>query len=138
MKHFATLITLLLFGGCAASKSSAHSEPIDLTQTSWKLEVLNGREIAATADSESYTLIFRADGALGGRGSCNLLMGNYSVAKGGSLELSPLGLTRSMCPDMATESEYVTMLNSATKFEIIDDILVLMASDSEIARFKLR
>ncbi len=138
MKQITTLLLLLIFGGCAATKSSAQREPMDLALTSWKLEVLNGREVAVVADKEAYTLIFRADMALGGRGSCNLLMGNYAIGKGGSIELSALGLTRSMCPDMATESEYVAMLDSVTSFEIVDDILILTAGESEVARFKLR
>ncbi|MFI3324273.1 MAG: META domain-containing protein [Rikenellaceae bacterium] len=138
MKQIAILLLLLIMGGCAATKSSVQHESMDLALTSWRLEVLNGRDVAVVADSEAYTLIFRADMALGGRGSCNLLMGNYAIGKGGSLELSPLGLTRSMCPDMATESEYVAMLDSVTGFKIADDILTLIAGESEVARFKLR
>ncbi len=137
MTRFTTFIlALLLAGGCASLRGVAGSaaEPFDFASTTWQLIELKGAAVEAAA--ESYTLIFRADNELGGRGSCNLLMGSYAQSNDGSLRLSPRGLTRAACPDMAGEMRYIQMLEEVRSYRIEEEVLILQSDSTVIARLK--
>ncbi len=115
---------------CASMKRKSKENFVELTSTSWQVEELNGRAI--TPQENNFTLLFGTDGALNGRGACNIMFGQYEQGKDGKLTLSPQGLTRTACPDMGVEDEYIKMLGEVTSYSVIDGKLHLY-NDEELA-----
>lgn len=121
--HFIALSSLLLAVGCAANPRSAKVAPSNLELTTWQAAQLN--EQALTPSGDEFTLTFHTEGRLNGRGACNIMFGTYTLGSAHSLSLSPMGLTRTACPDMEREREYFETLELVTRSEIIDGELLL-------------
>jgi heat shock protein HslJ len=105
-------------------------QSLPLTGTEWSmLSYNNGRGglVSALAGTE-ITALFGMDGTLVGLAGCNRYTTSYEI-NDSAIEISPAATTRMFCsmPEgiMEQESEYLAALESATRYEIDGDQLVL-------------
>lgn len=76
----------------------------------------NGTAVATPTGDAPLTVVFLADGMVGGSGGCNTYTGPYTVS-GSSIAIGPLATTRAACPsaDATTqETQFLTALQAAT------------------------
>ncbi len=128
-----SLATLLFIASCGTVKKAAATKA-DLEATTWRVEQLNGESVKSAP--ENLTLIFKGGSSINGRATCNLFMGNYTLESDGKIDISPLGMTRTACPEMQLESQYVEALDGATSCSIVDGALILMKDETVVAKFR--
>lgn len=86
-----------------ACASEPPREPaLDLADTQWVAEDINGQGIADRVES---TLSIDANGRASGLGGCNRYFGDVTFADDGTIEFGPLGSTRMACPEAAMDQE---------------------------------
>ncbi|MFI3332888.1 MAG: META domain-containing protein [Rikenellaceae bacterium] len=136
---FLSFVLLSLVVSCGTSNTTTKGQPFNLESTKWQTEELNGRAIKSK--DNSFTIEFASDGRIAAKGSCNVIVGSYKQdlsGKSEKLTLSPMGLTRSACPDMGVESEYVATLELVTSYSVEDGILTLFnQQDKEVVRLRI-
>ena len=92
-------VAALALHGCAVTPAAPPA--IGLTNTEWRVTMVNGRATPATGD---YTMRFERDGRLGGRFGCNHIGGSYRQIRG-TLTVSGLMQTLMGCPEPASTFE---------------------------------
>ena len=124
-----SIVGLCLAALAAASCMERATEPSDVLGTTWHLESLQRANAggAVSPPGGSFTLHFRDDGRLEVRADCNGCGGSYSL-DGGTLDVGLLACTRAFCPSAPFDTDYVTLLESATTVERDGDTLVLRGS----------
>lgn len=133
IKIVAVIAVLAVAAGCCRCKrSSRTAEPF--TGTEWVLVRLMGQDIKA-ADG-TFRLNFSAEGRVTGRGACNSIFGEYTLPGDGRIDLSHLGSTRMLCPDMAGENEFFAVVSGATSYEIDGQMLMLFRDGEMQAVFQ--
>lgn len=114
------------YTGCGGDTASL------LTGDEWTVTRLEGAE---TTGPQRPTLLFAADGALTGTGSCNRFHATYEIT-GEGIEIGPAAATRMACADPdanAQETRFFALLEQVTRFDIAEDgDLELFASDSPV------
>jgi heat shock protein HslJ len=122
-----SLPLLVALGACGDDSSS--EDPVDIESVEWRLTDLVGADIADTA---SPTLLL-ADRMASGSGGCNQFNGAYTL-DGVALAFGALATTRMACvPDVsATETAYLTALESVASFESDGDELRLLADSGDV------
>ena len=77
-----------------------------------------------------------AEGRVTGRAGCNRYFADYQFTDG-TLKIGPVGATKMMCPDevMDWETEFLTSLESAVRYEFADDRLLIIREDGEHLTF---
>ncbi|MFR9503035.1 MAG: META domain-containing protein [Rikenellaceae bacterium] len=133
--QFLLLSTISLAVSCGSIKSKTQNESFNLESTKWQAEQLNGEAIESV--DERFTLSFNTDGKISGKGACNILFGSYTSNTDGTFSISPLGVTRTACPDMDIETQYIRALESTTSYSVIEDQLLLLNGDEVIIKFSL-
>lgn len=91
--------------------------PLDLLLgAEWVVEDIGGTGIV---DRSRATLRFGADGKLGGRGSCNIYTGSYTLT-GESLTIGQMAATRMACTPalMQQEQRFLDILQQVQRFEL--------------------
>lgn len=127
---------MLFVSSCATARRVSTAATFNLEGSAWQVSQLNGRDIAAHEDR--FTLSFLPDNRISGRGTCNVMMGSYTQAGSGQLTISSLASTRSACPDMDVEAEYMRALESITAYQIIDGKLQLLAGEQVVVKLDSR
>ena len=94
------LAPFLVLVSSAQAQPPAPQATLDLGGTSWQLVRFQGRDgtTLRPKDKTKYILEFANDGSLDVRIDCNRGRGTWKAAAASQLELSPLALTRAMCP----------------------------------------
>ena len=123
--HFACL-ALIVLAACQKDETLVGYGAGDM---SWQLSRLDG----VPAD-QKLTLEFREDGAVRGTGPCNSF-GAMQTAPYPWFELSPILSTRRACPEMALETELLTLLPQLSQAEVSGSVLVLSNEGSQRAVF---
>lgn len=95
----------------------------------WRLTELNGAPVSGTA-----TLEFTADQTMRGVGPCNMFSAKVT-APYPWFELSPILSTRRACPEMALETELLTLLPQLSQAEVSGSVLVLSNEGGQRAVF---
>ena len=85
----------------------------------WRLTEVDGAAAPA-----SLTLEFAEDGAVSGAAPCNRFAAQ-NTAPYPWFALSPILATKRACPALAQEQEYLTLLQSITQSEVLDNVLIL-------------
>lgn len=137
-RNFLSLLLLFAAVSCGTSSSSTKGQSFDLETTKWQTQELNGRAIESK--DSSYTIEFASDGRIAAKGSCNVIVGNYKQDLSGKVDkltLTPMGLTRSACPDMRVESEFVAALESVTSYDVVDGVLTLYSDEEKVVRLRM-
>lgn len=117
-------MTATLLGGCCACRKGKNNLP--LVGTEWQLKRLMGRDY--TFDKGIFTFTFNDKGEVAGKGACNRIFGSYTTSKTGALTISGIGSTRMACPDMATETALIELLERATHYEIDGNMLLILCN----------
>ncbi len=77
----------------------------------WQLAELRGQLVlAGNKTAVVPTIIFTPDMRVTGRSGCNSYSGTFTLGPAKALRISPLMMTRMMCPDIAIENEYTQVL----------------------------
>lgn len=95
----------------------------------WRLTELNGAPVSGTA-----TLEFTEDQTMRGVGPCNMFSATVT-APYPWFELSPILSTRRACPEMALETELLTLLPQLSQAEVSGSVLVLSNEGGQRAVF---
>lgn len=109
--------------GCCACRKGKNNLP--LVGTEWHLEKMMEREL--NISPEQFVFIFSEDGAFGGVGACNRMMGDYTATEKGGMTFGGVASTRRMCPDAELETRFTQVLESTTHYEIDGDMLLLLS-----------
>ena len=119
---FAVVVFALAAGFCVCRKGKNN---MPLVGTEWHLEKIMEREL--NISPEQFVFTFGKDGAFGGVGACNRMMGDYTVTEKGGMTFSGVASTRRMCPDAELETRFAQVLESTTHYEIDGDMLLLLS-----------
>ena len=127
MKQFFYIVLVvamaIMVSGCCACRKGKNNLP--LVGTEWHLEKMMEREL--NISPEQFVFTFGKDGAFGGVGVCNRMMGDYTVTEKGEMTFGAVAATRMMCPNAELESRFSQILESTTHYEIDGDMLLLLS-----------
>ena len=109
----AALVTGL--SSCGTSKNAAVLADID---GEWNIIEINGAAVVpASGQAYPYIGFDKSTGRIHGNAGCNRLMGSFDVnAQPGKIDLSQLGTTRMMCPDMTLEQNVLNALAQVRQY----------------------
>ena len=128
MKRFfyiaSILVVAALVAGCCACRKGKNNLP--LVGTPWHLVKMVEREL--NLSPEQFVFTFSKDGAFGGVGACNRMMGDYTTTEKGVMTFGPVASTRRMCPDANLETEFIAILDRATHYEVDGNILMILSN----------
>lgn len=85
----------------------------------WRLSEVDGTPASAT-----LTMEFGEDGAVSGAAPCNQFAAQ-NTAPYPWFALSPILATKRACPALRQEQEILTLLQSITQSEVLDNVLIL-------------
>lgn len=126
---------LLSLAAISLAACSTTGSGQNLTENIWLLAELNGEP---PLPGTSITAVFSEDGTVAGSSGCNNYSTSYAV-DGDQIEFGePVASTMMACqePIMEQERAYLDALSNTTRFDIVDDELVLYdAGGGELARF---
>jgi copper homeostasis protein (lipoprotein) len=115
-------------GAAPAAAPVAEVAPAALRTTHWKLVMLGGGPLPATADPERVPhLVFAADeDRVSGSGGCNRLSGTFTL-EGDKLAFGPMMATKMACAEGGEiEGYFLIALRGVTAYRIIGDTLELL------------
>jgi heat shock protein HslJ len=132
-----TVATLLLTGVLTACQHSASEAPpanipfSGLGGTTWRLVEFQSMDDAQGSivpdDPKKYTITFNRDGSVSARFDCNRGVGPWrndiANARGGSLSIGPLGVTKALCPPPTIGEFIERQLSYVRSFTISDGYL---------------
>ena len=118
------VVAFALATGCCACRKGKNNLP--LVGTEWHLVKMMEREL--NISPEQFVFTFGKDGAFGGVGACNRMMGDYTVTEKGGMTFGGVASTRRMCPDAELETRFAQVLESTTHYEIDGDMLMLLSN----------
>jgi heat shock protein HslJ len=96
-----------------------------LRNTRWVLRMVNNQPVAVPANGEAYLLLRNNEQQAEGNGGCNRFRGSFEQAADGQLKFGPLMSTKMACPDLATETGFMSALTAARTYQISGDTLRL-------------
>ena len=130
------VVAAALAVGCCSSCRWRYKNAKPLEGTVWHLVKMGGESV--TLPEDSFNIILQ-EGALGGRGACNSLLGQYATGEKCALRFSALGSTKMLCPDNeALEMKLVQILSQTTHYDIDYDMLMLISDGAVKAVFKAK
>lgn len=133
-KLLTVLLVAVLSVGCCSSCRWRYKNAKPLEGTVWHLVKMGGESVTLPADS--FNIILN-ENALGGRGACNSLLGQYATGEKFALRFSALGSTKMLCPENeALEMALIGVLDKTTHYDIDYDMLMLMHDGEIMAVFK--
>jgi len=138
------LLSLLLATACASAFEMNPSQPQPTESPAipaaeafdgfpasvWKVTGFGG---TAPLDDHPITFAVDEEGQINGHASCNRFGGACQFGPG-TVQVGPLRTTRRACePDiMRQEQKFLSLLEAATSWEILDSTLVFRSSSGEI------
>ncbi|MCS6847742.1 MAG: META domain-containing protein [Anaerolineae bacterium] len=111
----------------------------DLAGTMWTvLSYNNGKQaVVSVITGTELTVMFDAEGRIGGNAGCNNFTGPYKTEDGGKITIGPLASTRKLCniPEgvMEQEAQFLAALETAATYRIEGDRLQLRTADGAMA-----
>lgn len=128
------VVTALLLGSCCSSCRWRYKNAKPLEGTVWHLVQIEG--VDKQLPDDSFNIILE-EGALGGRGACNSLLGQYALEGKSGLRFSTLGSTKMLCPqNEELEMALLGILEVTTNYDIDYDSLMLLHDGAIKAVFK--
>lgn len=102
-------------------------------ESNWQVEHIfkNNNEIAIPAEHD-VTLAFLKEGKIAGNTGCNRFSGEFEIKDKSGIELSNIGSTRMMCPDIQFEISFIEMLEKASQYSINEGRLTLKEDSGDI------
>jgi heat shock protein HslJ len=103
--------------------------PTSLRGTTWNVTGVNNGKgaVETTGLTEKLTATFGKDNSFSGFGGCNQLRGTYTLSGTTGVKIGPLAATKKTCGTAVDqlESQYVSALSRATKYELAGTTLTL-------------
>lgn len=98
----------------------------------WSIIEINGTAVVpAPGQAYPYIGFDQGTGRVHGNAGCNRLMGTFDVlAEPGHIDLSQLGTTRMMCPDMTVEQNVLNALAQVKRYVKLDDENIALCGKS--------
>lgn len=128
------MVTALLLGSCCSSCRWRYKNAKPLEGTVWHLVQIEG--VDKQLPDDSFNIILE-EGALGGRGACNSLLGQYALEGKSGLRFSTLGSTKMLCQqNEELEMALLGILEVTTNYDIDYDSLMLLHDGAIKAVFK--
>ena len=110
----------------AGSIAPATGAVATLQGVTWEWEGLSSPSEQRTIDTpERYTIRFDSGGRVAVRADCNRGTGSYTATPDGQLTLTPMALTRAMCPQGSMSDQFARAVSTATRFDVRDGALLL-------------
>jgi heat shock protein HslJ len=132
------LLVVLASTTPAATSQQPRSAGSPLAGTSWQLVRFQGGDGAVLTpdDGSKYTIAFDKTGNLSARIDCNRGRGTWASSGPGALQLSPLALTRAMCPPGSLHDQIARQWSNIRSYVIKDGHLFLsLMADGGIYEF---
>ncbi len=137
LKLSTALLVVLLAAACCHCRSFQKKTRQPLVGTEWQLIQLGGQSITPT--DGQFTLTFDAENHLTGIGSCNRLMGDYTLGEKNALTFGAVASTRMACPDMEREMAFMQLFEQVTRYDMDGPMLLLLdAKDNLLAVFQAK
>ena len=105
---------------------------VTLAETKWKLMTLNGKLVKPKGKRDYYIWLNSKDGRFSAFAGCNAIVGNYAMPSSFEISFTEVAMTKMACPDMSVEDRFSTMLESADRYTIADNILQLKKGKKEV------
>lgn len=127
------LFLMVLFASCNTSKQMAKDSPFDpeadrkeLVGSTWTIQNLYGKDIAAPAGRTAPYLTFTSDGKVQGHTGCNPVNGTYTLEKGLLIKFDNMASGLAFCGDeVPYETRFLEVLNTADNYTLQNGILSL-------------
>lgn len=132
------LLVVLASTTSAATSQQSRSAGSPLVGTSWQLVRFQGGDGAVLTpdDGSKYTIAFDKTGNLSARIDCNRGRGTWASSGPGALQLSPLALTRAMCPPGSLHDQIARQWSNIRSYVMKDGHLFLsLMADGGIYEF---
>lgn len=134
--YFALLSGLSLLPSCQSTMPPASATPPPATNapstastalrgTHWVLRQLAGQPLAAAPSQEVYLQLSAAEERAEGQAGCNRFRGSFTLPAADQLQFGPLLSTKMACPDLATETAFLSSLRATRRYHISADTLYL-------------
>ena len=109
------------FSSCASTKYV--TVPVEAIDGEWNIVEIEGTAVVPAPGQEFPYIAFDVEsGKVSGNAGCNRIIGSFDVhAKPGVIDLSALGTTRMMCPDMTVERNVLAALGKVKKYRKLED-----------------
>lgn len=128
------MLLAVLAVGCCSSCRWRYKNAKPLEGTVWHLVKIGNQSYEFASDE--FNIILN-ENALGGRGACNSLLGQYATGEKKELRFSALGSTKMLCPENENlEMKLISILATTTHYDIDYDMLMLMKDGTVKAVFK--
>ena len=111
-----------------------------LTGKKWKLVEMNGKPVQNNSEDgrEYFILLDNDENRIHGYAGCNSFFGNYELTEGNRVTFSKMASTMMACPDMNTEQELFTILETVDNYTLSANTLHLnKARMAPLAKFEL-
>lgn len=127
---FCMASALMGLSSCGSTKSAASLSTIN---GEWNIIEINGSTVVPASGQEFPFIGFDTEkGMVHGNAGCNLLTGSFDVTmKPGTIDLSGLGSTRRMCPDMTVENNVLSALAQVKRYKKLDDKNIALCNSSD-------
>jgi len=110
----------------AGSIAPAIGAAASLQGVTWEWEGFSSPTEQRTIDTpDRYTIRFDSGGRVAVRADCNRGTASYTATADGELTVTPMALTRAMCPPGSMSDRFARDVGSATRFDVRDSSLVL-------------
>lgn len=121
---------------CVSQQTTQKTSP-PFFGTYWQLVELNKDRIKPENNIKTPFVQFsETDLKITGNTGCNSFFGSFR-SKDAPLDIGPLGMTRMACQAwMENEMKFLNMLENATDYEIVQDMLIIRSGKNISARFK--
>lgn len=129
---FLLVAACTFLAGCVLNGNT--QPPPALTAHEWDLQSFRdpGGDLVAPLPGSIVTLTFSPAGDIHGKSGCNSYHGTYSV-EGELLTVQSLASTEMYCPGpeglMAQEERYLILLSESTRYQVLDNTLILSYYD---------
>lgn len=117
-------ITSEIITDSVVSVVESYGDEIKLEGTKWKLTQLRGKSPENTSNKE-FVIQFEADGRFSAFMGCNGMGGNYELKNGNRIAFSKVISTMMACPNMETENEFKSIIETIDNFTISNNKLSL-------------
>ncbi|MCM1449469.1 MAG: META domain-containing protein [Clostridiales bacterium] len=125
MKKTMLIGSVMLATAAITSCTTTRNMPVSDLSGEWN--VVSIQDTAVTLTPPPYLAFDVVNSRIFGNAGCNRILGALYATDNGTIDLSGIGATRMMCPDMAIEDKLLTALNQVERFGVDkDEMLVLM------------
>lgn len=127
-KLFIATAVAATLAGCACQKTTMK----DAMSHEWNIDKIDGQTLENKGEKAPFIAFDVENSRVYGNASCNSLTGGFKVegdANKGTIDLTPMGMTRMMCANMETEDKIVNALGRVKKYRFAKKSLILTDSN---------